>query len=172
MAELDPKSAPLSADGELVGSFFCVYCGELNPIGVMICQSCRRYIADQGPDLSARLQRIMRYASSVHQVDQASQPDLIGGSVGVSDSVIYESSADECKDDIILHYVDIAPIMERISNVASHISPTPRPLGLELAGHLVWWIALFLAFIVTFIILIAFVTQFQTLGVVPPDRLF
>jgi hypothetical protein len=56
----------VSDEGELTDKLFCLYCGELNHPGVDVCQSCGKYIADQGPDLHSRLKRIGRYASSVH----------------------------------------------------------------------------------------------------------
>jgi hypothetical protein len=66
-------------DGELVGGLFCAYCGEVNEPEADSCQSCGKYIADQGPDLNARLRRIRRYASSVHMTpDERPQADLIG----------------------------------------------------------------------------------------------
>ncbi len=77
--ERDRSLVRVNDDGELIGGLFCVYCGEINEPGVDCCESCGQYIADQGPDLSARLRRIRRYASSVHdRVDDVPQMDLIG----------------------------------------------------------------------------------------------
>jgi hypothetical protein len=54
----------LNDEGELVGGIFCEYCGELNRAEAVECERCHEHIADQGPDLRARLQRISRHASS------------------------------------------------------------------------------------------------------------
>ncbi len=59
MPDLQEDRSPVRVndDGELIGGLFCVYCGEINEPGVDCCESCGQYIADQGPDLNARLRR-------------------------------------------------------------------------------------------------------------------
>jgi hypothetical protein len=54
----------LNEEGELVGGKFCEYCGGLNPADAAECEHCHEHIADQGPDLRSRLQRISRRANS------------------------------------------------------------------------------------------------------------
>jgi hypothetical protein len=81
MTNIDRKWQPMriNADGELSGGLFCAYCGEVNVPEAESCERCGKYIADQGPDLSARLRRIRRYASNVHQeIDEKRTADLIG----------------------------------------------------------------------------------------------
>ena len=56
-------SLSLGADGELTGAISCAYCGMLNRLGTDVCNQCGEYIADQGPDLQARLRRISRHAN-------------------------------------------------------------------------------------------------------------
>ncbi len=76
---INRRSVRIDQDGELLDGLFCAYCGEINDPGADSCEHCGQYIADQGPDLSARLHRISRYASSVHeQIDNGSPDDLIG----------------------------------------------------------------------------------------------
>jgi hypothetical protein len=53
------------SDGELLSGKFCAYCGNQNIASDDYCQHCSAYIADQGPDLTARLARISRRAASV-----------------------------------------------------------------------------------------------------------
>ncbi len=142
MAGSESKFTPLSDEGELVAACFCIYCGELNPVGVEVCASCGRYIADQGPDLSARLKRIRRFASSVHAPTEAPQSGLIGGSAEIRDPIEGLTPADECDEDFTWRHGDVGPILTRITQVASHISPTPRPLDLELPRNL--WLGMFL----------------------------
>ena len=60
---------PIESDGELIGQIFCTFCGNLNEIDAEVCTSCGQYIADQGPDLSARLRRIRRHASQSPELD-------------------------------------------------------------------------------------------------------
>jgi hypothetical protein len=54
-------------DGELLQQIFCVYCHGLNEPESSVCAHCGKYIANQGPDLSARLSRLKGYARSVHE---------------------------------------------------------------------------------------------------------
>jgi hypothetical protein len=56
--------ARINAEGELTGGVFCEYCGGLNRTEAAECEHCQKHIADQGPDLRSRLQRIHRIASS------------------------------------------------------------------------------------------------------------
>jgi hypothetical protein len=56
----------LNAEGELVGGKFCEYCGGLNRAAATKCEHCHEHIADQGPDLRSRLQRIHRHNMSQH----------------------------------------------------------------------------------------------------------
>jgi hypothetical protein len=73
------QSMRIDEDGELLDGLFCVYCGEINDVGADTCEYCGVYIADQGPDLSARLHRISRHASTVHkQINDRPSTDLIG----------------------------------------------------------------------------------------------
>ncbi len=62
-SEMTLDSLSLGADGELTGAMSCLYCGSLNHGSADVCSSCGEYIADQGPDLSARLHRIRRHAA-------------------------------------------------------------------------------------------------------------
>lgn len=69
-----PASEPakFTEDGELLEQIFCVYCNGLNQPYSEECFHCGKYIADQGPDLRARLSRLRRYAYSVHEHDTIS----------------------------------------------------------------------------------------------------
>jgi ribosomal protein L40E len=122
MAELDPKSAPLNAEGELVGSVFCMYCGELNPVGAMTCQSCGQYIADQGPDLSARLQRIRRYARNVQAQYKAPPPRLIEHHASTADDAEAHVSGRGDQDP------DLSARLLRIHHYAGNVQARAEPL--------------------------------------------
>jgi hypothetical protein len=63
--KLEEKPLRFNADGELENVLYCTYCWTLNELDAQMCVSCGEYIADQGPDLRARLSRISHYASSV-----------------------------------------------------------------------------------------------------------
>src|SRR5215212_2552145 len=63
--KLEEKPLRFNADGELENVLYCTYCWTLNELNAQTCVSCGEYIADQGPDLRARLHRIRRYASNV-----------------------------------------------------------------------------------------------------------
>ena len=81
---IDPSTSrarlPSESDGELVGQIFCTYCGNLNETAADVCTSCGHYIADQGPDLSARLRRIRRYASQSPELNaQHESTDVLMG---------------------------------------------------------------------------------------------
>jgi hypothetical protein len=58
------ESRQINDEGELIGAVFCGYCGGLNPANAAQCEHCHEHIADQGPDLRSRLQRIHRHASN------------------------------------------------------------------------------------------------------------
>ncbi len=62
-------------DDELIGQIFCTYCGHKNDTEAETCTGCGQYIADQGPDLRARLHRISRYASHSPQLDGTGATD-------------------------------------------------------------------------------------------------
>jgi hypothetical protein len=59
------KSACINDEGELIDGRFCAYCGSLNETVAEVCEQCGEYIADQGPDLRSRLQRISRHARNI-----------------------------------------------------------------------------------------------------------
>jgi Tol biopolymer transport system component len=65
-ADLD--NIRISSDGELLSGVFCVECGTLSPSETRFCPKCGDLLADQGPDLRARLNRIQRYASGAPPV--------------------------------------------------------------------------------------------------------
>lgn len=67
----------INAEGELVGGVFCEYCGGLNRADVAECEHCHEHIADQGPDLRSRLQRIRRYASGAPQQSGPKRDDWL-----------------------------------------------------------------------------------------------
>ncbi len=70
------KSARINAEGELIDGRFCAYCGGLNGNIAEVCEHCGEYIADQGPDLRSRLQRISRHARNI--------PGEFGSGPGIS----------------------------------------------------------------------------------------
>jgi hypothetical protein len=133
----DSKVGPLSDDGELSNSFFCVYCGELNPMGTAICKSCGRYIGDQGPDLSARLHRIKRYASPVHAGVKATQPDDASPAGYDPNMLVINERSDA---DITWHLVDVGATLERIKERANFLdtSPGEPPYPLGAMGTVAW----------------------------------
>jgi hypothetical protein len=57
-------------DGEILAGIFCDACGDLNETGASSCGNCGAYLLDQGPDLSARLSRIRRYAGATKNVSR------------------------------------------------------------------------------------------------------
>src|SRR5262245_8122575 len=125
----DSKSAPLSADGEIVGSFFCMYCGELNPLGVLSCHGCGQYIADQGPDLSARLHRIRRHARSVQAQHKAPQPRLMEHHASTADRAEAQVSArvDQSHEHAIADEdPDLSERLERIHRYARNVQTPPE----------------------------------------------
>jgi hypothetical protein len=65
----EAKSIHVGTDGELSAGKFCAYCGNLNQGDADYCQHCGEFIFDQGPDLSSRLARIKRRASSARSQD-------------------------------------------------------------------------------------------------------
>jgi hypothetical protein len=71
------ESRQVNEEGELIGAVFCEYCGELNPADAAECEHCHEHIADQGPDLRSRLQRISRRASGLEAFS-----DIAGGVIG------------------------------------------------------------------------------------------
>jgi hypothetical protein len=75
----------LNAEGELIDGIFCEYCGGLNRADAAECEHCHEHIADQGPDLHSRLQRIHRHASNSQEFS-----DIADGGIG---SVPYERYA-------------------------------------------------------------------------------
>jgi hypothetical protein len=69
------ESRQINEEGELIGAVFCEYCGGLNRADTPECEHCQKHIADQGPDLRARLNRISRYASAAPQHSRAQSDD-------------------------------------------------------------------------------------------------
>jgi hypothetical protein len=62
--KVEEKPLRFNVDGELENVLYCTYCWMLNELDAQTCVSCGEYIADQGPELRARLSRIRRHASS------------------------------------------------------------------------------------------------------------
>jgi hypothetical protein len=76
-SQIANKPVQLNDEGELIGGVFCAYCGGLNPADAAECVHCQEHIADQGPDLHSRLQRIHRRASS-----SGGFSDITAGGIG------------------------------------------------------------------------------------------
>jgi hypothetical protein len=105
------ESRQINEEGELIGAVFCEYCGELNRADAAECEHCHEHIADQGPDLRSRLQRISRRASSLEGV-----PDVADGG---AERVTGQPHAEQSKQPSILLKALRAGSFTRLAELAA-----------------------------------------------------
>jgi dipeptidyl aminopeptidase/acylaminoacyl peptidase len=108
----------ISSDGELLSGVFCVECGTLNPNGTKFCPTCGDLLADQGPDLRARLNRIRRYASGAPPVTHT-PPTLHRLPIGPALALVLVGFL------LIFSFVGMLPLVRRFSFVQGNIPIVP-----------------------------------------------
>jgi Tol biopolymer transport system component len=117
-ARADLDNVRISSDGELLSGVFCVECGTLSPSETRFCPKFGDLLADQGPDLRARLNRIQRYASGAPPVTNT-PPAWHRLPIGPAVALLFIGFLS------IFSFAVLLPLIERVSLVQGNIPIVP-----------------------------------------------